>query len=42
VQLSRGTARATALGLRADNLFGTLELVGEVRSTFPRRQGPPS
>lgn len=42
VQLSRGAARATALGLRADNLFGTLELVGEVRSTFPRRQGPPS
>ncbi|APR03475.1 LPS export ABC transporter periplasmic protein LptC [Thauera chlorobenzoica] len=42
VSLTRGNVRATALGLRADNLFGTLELIGEVRSTLPRRQGPPT
>ncbi|MDX5410648.1 MAG: LPS export ABC transporter periplasmic protein LptC [Thauera sp.] len=43
VVLTRGEARATAQGMRADNLFGTLELIGEVRTLMPpRRQGSPS
>jgi lipopolysaccharide export system protein LptC len=42
VQLARGTTRADALGMRADNLFGTLELIGKVRVNMPRRQGPAS
>lgn len=43
VLLTRGAARATAEGMRADDLFGTLELIGEVRTHMPpRRQGSPS
>jgi len=43
VLMARGTARASARGMRADNLFGTLELIGEVSTTMPpRRQGSPS
>ena len=42
VQLRRGTTRADALGMRADNLFGTLELIGKVRVDMPGRQGPAS
>lgn len=43
VVLTRGEGRATAQGMRADNLFGTLELIGEVRTLMPaRRQGSPS
>ena len=42
VQLRRGTTRADALGMQADNLFGTLELVGKVRVNMPGRQGPAS
>lgn len=40
VVMTRGTGRAAAQGMRADNLFGTLELIGEVSATMPpRRQG---
>ncbi len=42
VRLTRAGSRADALGLRADNLFGTLELVGQVRVHMPRRQGSAS
>lgn len=42
VHLTRDGNRADALGLRADNLFGTLELVGQVRVHMPRRQGSAS
>jgi lipopolysaccharide export system protein LptC len=42
VLLMRGLTRANAQGMRADNLFGTLELSGEVRTHMPRRQGSPS
>ncbi len=42
VQLKRGTMRADALGMRADDLFGTLELTGKVRVNMPRRQGSAS
>lgn len=42
VRLRRDGSRADALGLRADNLFGTLELVGQVRVHMPRRQGSAS
>lgn len=43
VLLTRGNGRASAQGMRADNLFGTLELVGEVKTLMPpRRQGPSS
>ena len=43
VLMTRGAGRATAKGMRADNLFGTLELIGEVSTTMPpRRQGSPS
>ena len=42
VQLRRGTTRADALGMRADDLFGTLELIGKVRVNMPGRQGPAS
>lgn len=43
VLLTRGSGRASAQGMRADNLFGTLELIGEVRTVMPpRRQGSPS
>ena len=40
VVMTRGAGRAVAQGMRADNLFGTLELIGEVSATMPpRRQG---
>ncbi len=40
VVMTRGAGRASAQGMRADNLFGTLELIGEVSATMPpRRQG---
>ena len=42
VHMTRGATRADAQGLRADNLFGTLELIGQVRVSMPRRQGPAS
>ncbi|ENO89214.1 LPS export ABC transporter periplasmic protein LptC [Thauera linaloolentis] len=42
VLLTRGATRADALGMRADNLFGTLELIGKVHVNMPRRQGPAS
>ena len=43
VLLTRGSGRASAQGMRADNLFGTLELIGEVKTLMPpRRQGSPS
>ena len=42
VQLTRGTTRADAQGMRADNLFGTLQLIGQVHVNMPRRQGPAS
>ncbi len=42
VVLTRGNTRADALGMRADNLFGTLELLGQVRVNMPRRQGSAS
>lgn len=43
VLLTRGAGRATAQGMRADDLFGTLELIGEVKTHMPpRRQGSPS
>ena len=43
VLLTRGEGRASAQGMRADDLFGTLELIGEVRTLMPpRRQGSPS
>lgn len=37
VVMTRGAGRASAQGMRADNLFGTLELVGEVSTTMPPR-----
>jgi lipopolysaccharide export system protein LptC len=41
--MTRGAGRASARGMRADNLFGTLELIGEVSTTMPpRRQGSSS
>jgi lipopolysaccharide export system protein LptC len=42
VQLTRGSTRADAQGMRADNLFGTLELIGQVHVNMPRRQGSAS
>ena len=43
VVMTRGAGRASARGMRADNLFGTLELIGEVSTTMPpRRQGSSS
>ena len=43
VVMTRGAGRASAQGMRADNLFGTLELIGEVSATMPpRRQGSSS
>ena len=43
VLLTRGDGRTTAQGMHADDLFGTLELIGEVSTTMPpRRQGSPS
>ncbi|HAF55426.1 MAG TPA: LPS export ABC transporter periplasmic protein LptC [Thauera sp.] len=43
VLLTRGSGKASAQGMRADNLFGTLELIGEVKTHMPpRRQGPSS
>ena len=42
VDLAQGRATASALGLRADNLFGTLELVGKVRVQLPAAHGSAS
>lgn len=42
VTLVQGRSTAQALGLRANNLFGTLELIGQARVHMPRRQGNPS
>ena len=42
VHMTRGATRADALGMRTDNLFGTLELIGQVRVNMPRNQGPAS
>lgn len=42
VQLTQGASTATARGLRADNLFGTLELIGDVEVHMPSRQQNPS
>lgn len=37
VTLTQGRSIATADGMRADNLFGTLELIGNARVTLPPR-----
>ncbi len=42
VLLTRDRMRAEGKGMRADNLFGTLELIGEVRVHMPRREGSSS
>jgi lipopolysaccharide export system protein LptC len=42
VDLAQGRGTASALGLRADNLFGTLELVGKVRAQLPAPHGSAS
>lgn len=42
VSLVQGNNTAQALGLRANNLFGNLELIGQARVHIPRRQGNPS
>ncbi len=42
VRLTQGASTATARGLRADNLFGTLELIGDVEVHMPSRQQNPS
>lgn len=39
VRLTQGPTTALANSLRADNLFGTLDLIGKARVTIPRRQG---
>lgn len=39
VRLTQGQTTALANGLRADNLFGTLDLIGQARVNIPRRQG---
>lgn len=39
VRLTQGPTTALANGLRADNLFGTLDLIGKARVNIPRRQG---
>lgn len=38
VQLTQGRTVANALGMQSDNLFGTLNLTGQVRVHMPRRQ----
>ncbi|ATE58672.1 LPS export ABC transporter periplasmic protein LptC [Thauera sinica] len=38
VRLTQGQTIADALGLEADNLFGTLNLTGQVKVHMPRRQ----
>lgn len=38
VSLVQGRSTAQALGLRANNLFGTLDLIGQARVHLPRRQ----
>lgn len=42
VELRREHSRATALGMRADNLFGNFELIDQVRVHMPPRQGSAS
>lgn len=39
VRLTQGLTTAHANGLQADNLFGTLDLIGQARVNIPRRQG---
>lgn len=39
VKLTQGLTTAEALGLQANNLFGTLDLIGKARVNIPRRQG---
>lgn len=39
VILRRDASQATALAMRADNLFGEFELIGDVRVTMPPREG---
>jgi lipopolysaccharide export system protein LptC len=41
VRLTQGSATATALGLAASNIFGNLELVGEVKMSLPRHRRNP-
>ncbi|MBS0544730.1 MAG: LPS export ABC transporter periplasmic protein LptC [Proteobacteria bacterium] len=38
VELTQGQTVATALGMESDNLFGTLNLKGQVKVHMPRRQ----
>jgi len=42
VVLTQGQSTATARGLRADNLFGNLTLIGDAKVTMPRRPRNPS
>lgn len=42
LKLTQGATTAEALGMRADNLFGTLDLIGQARVQIPRRQGSKS
>ncbi len=42
VVLVQGGTQATALGMRADNLFGVFDLLGDVKVNMPRRQRKPS
>lgn len=42
VTLKQGNTQASALGLQADNLMGTLELKGQVKAHLSRRQDPRS
>ncbi|GHT95351.1 hypothetical protein FACS1894116_10710 [Betaproteobacteria bacterium] len=41
VRLTQGSFTATALGLAASNIFGNLELVGEVKMSLPRHRRNP-
>lgn len=38
VRLTQGNTTANALGMESDNLFGTLNLTGQVKVHMPRRQ----
>ncbi len=42
VILTQGATRATAQGMRADNLFGQFDLSGDVRVSMPRQKRKPS
>lgn len=41
VKLTQGLTTAHADGLRADNLFGTLDLIGNAKVNIPRSKGSP-